>query len=92
MFTLQLIVGPNSLPEVSRGLKNSSYKSHMLTTVDNIMTGVREAGYPIGVTERGKYFCEKSLNILNMHSDSRPNSPYSIHEIDLLLSLPFFLL
>jgi hypothetical protein len=65
MFKLQLVVGPNSLPEIPRGLKNS-FKSHMLTTMDNIVTGVREAGYATGVTERGKYFYKKSLNNLKM--------------------------
>jgi hypothetical protein len=63
---LQLVVGPNSLPEVPRGLKNSTFKSHMLTTVGNIVTGVREAGYSTGVTERGKYLYRKSLNSLKM--------------------------
>jgi hypothetical protein len=59
---LQLVVGPNSLPELPKGLKNSSSKSHMMTTMDNIVTGVRDASYPTGMTERGKYLHTKSAH------------------------------
>lgn len=56
MFTfLQLVVGPNSLPELPKRVKNGSSKSHTMTRMDNIVTGIRDAPYPTGMTERGKY-------------------------------------
>lgn len=63
---LQLVVGPNSLPDLPKSLRNSSSKSHMMTTVNNIVTGVRDASYPTGMTERGKYLHAKSGNNLKM--------------------------
>jgi hypothetical protein len=67
MFALlQLVVGPNSLPELPKSLKNSSSKSHMMTTMNNIVTGVRDASYSTGMTERGKYLHTKFVNNLKM--------------------------
>jgi hypothetical protein len=54
-MSLQLVVGPNSLPELPKSLKNSSSRSHTLTSVD-IVTGMRDTGYPTGMADRGKYF------------------------------------
>ncbi|XP_033606986.1 uncharacterized protein LOC111863521 isoform X3 [Cryptotermes secundus] len=58
---LKLVVGPNSLPELPKSLRNSSSKSHLMTTVNNIVTGVRDASYPTGMTEREIYTEEEYI-------------------------------
>ncbi|XP_069693489.1 uncharacterized protein [Periplaneta americana] len=52
---LKLVVGPNSLPETTKNLKNSSSKNHMVTTMDHIVTGLRESGLSAGISERDIY-------------------------------------
>jgi len=46
------------LPEVPKSLKNSSSRSHTLTSVD-IVTGMRDTGYPPGMTDREIYTDEE---------------------------------
>lgn len=67
--SLQLVVGPNSLPELPKSLKNSSSRSHTLTSVD-IVTGLRDTGYPTGTTGRGKYLYCKCMAQLKTHMNT----------------------
>jgi hypothetical protein len=59
---LQLVVGPNSLPDLPKSPKIGNPKSHVITSMDNIVTGFRDAYYPTGMTERGKYSCTEYVN------------------------------